>query len=149
NRAGAGGALYQLKLVPDFALLDAPEHIETRLSRNVAALHTLIESNQPLLGRVHELKLKADTLQSGLYSFLRSRPLDAVAEWGVAIATIADYQHLSFDQWQFEGEALDRKRVLLYVDDLDLPARQADQPIGPDNPRYLHINRALSVKIAW
>jgi len=145
----AGGAIYQLHLVPDFALFDTPDRIEQRLDRNATALRTLIESNLPLLGRIHELKLKANTLQADLYRFLRGRALDAVSDWGAIVATDPTYRPLSFDQWPFEGEVLDRDRVLLFVDELNLPAREKDQPIGPDNPLYLDVMRASSVRIKW
>jgi len=149
TKAVAGGAIYQLHLVPDFALFDVPDRIEQRLDRNATSLRTLIESNLPLLGRIHELKLKANTLQSGLYRFLRGRPLDAVSDWGALIATDPTYRPLSFDRWPFEGEVIDRDRVLLYVDELNLPAREKDQPVGPDNPLYLDVMKASSVRIKW
>jgi len=147
--AVAGGAIYQLHLVPDFALFDVPDRIEQRLDRNATALRTLIESNLPLLGRIHALKLKANTIQSSLYRFLRGRTLDAVSDWGALIAADPAYRHLSFDQWPFEGEVMDRDRVLLYVDELNLPARKKDQPVGPDNPLYLDVMKASSVRIKW
>ena len=148
-KAVAGGAIYQLHLVPDFALFDLPDRIEQRLDRNATSLQTLIESNSPLLGRIHELKLKANTLQSGLYRFLRGRALDAVSDWGALIATDSTYCPLSFDRWPFEGEVMDRDRVLLYVDELNLPAREKDQSVGPDNPLYLDVMKASSVRIKW
>lgn len=149
TNAVAGGAIYQLRLVPDFALFDAPDRIEQRLDRNATALQTLIESNLPLLGRIHELKLKANSLQSDLYRFLGGRALDAIGDWGALIAADLAYRHLSFDQWPFEGEVLDRDRALLYVDELNLSAREKDQPVGPDNPLYLDVMRTNSVRIKW
>jgi DNA phosphorothioation-dependent restriction protein DptH len=145
----AGGAIYQLHLIPDFDLYQVADRVKLRLSRNVAVLRTLIQSANPLLGRIHELKLKANTIQADLYAFLRQQTLDAVSTWGAAIATDPDLRHLAFDQWQFEGEAQERERLLLYVDDLDLPARDRETPIGPDNPRYLDVKRATRVRIKW
>jgi len=145
----AGGSICQLNLIPDFALFDTPNHIEQRLARNATALRALIEGNQPLLGRIHALNLKPDSLQSSLYNFLRDRELDAVREWGTIIAADPTYRHLAFDEWPLKGEAQDRDRVLLIVHDLDLPAREKDQPVGPDNPLYLDVKRAKSVRIKW
>ena len=145
----AGGALYQLHLAPDFDLYQVPDRIKQRLNRNAAALRTLVESSNPLLGRIHELQLKANTIQADLYTFLRHQPVDAVANWGAAIATDPALRHLAFDRWEFEDEIQERDHLLLYVDDLALPARDKDAPIGPDNPRYLDVKRATSVRIKW
>lgn len=144
----AGGAIYQLHLVPDFDLYRIPDRIKQRLSQNTAALRTLIDSANPLLGRVHELKLKPGTIQSDIYALLRSRPIDDVRGWGGDIATNPALRHLAFDRWQFEDEQ-DREHLLLYVDDLDMPARDRNAPIGPDNPRYLDIKRATGVRLRW
>ncbi len=145
----AGGAIYQLHLVPDFELYHVADRIKQRLNRNADALRILIGSANPLLGRIHELKLKANTIQADLYAFLRNQTLDAVSTWGASIATDPALRHLAFDQWQFEGEAQKWDRLLLYVDDLNLPARDREAPIGPDNPRYLDLKRAAKVRIKW
>jgi len=145
----AGGALYQLHLIPDFDVYKIADRIKQRLSHNADALKTLIGSLHPLLGRIHELQLRADTIQGDLYAFLRTQILDDVTTWGAAIATEPDLRHLAFEQWQFEGEVQERGRLLLYVDDLDLPARDAQAPVGPDNPRYLDVAKSSSVRIKW
>jgi len=145
----AGGSIYQLHLVPDFHLYEVPDRIKQRLSRNAEALRTLVESLRPLLGRIHELKLKAGTIQADLYTFLRSQTLDTVSMWGATIAADPALRHLAFEQWQFEGEILERDRLLLYVDDLDLPKRDPEAPVGSDNPRYLDVKRATRVRIKW
>lgn len=144
----AGAAIYQLRLVPDFDLFEVQEQIEPRLDQNATALQTLIESNQPLLGRIHSLKLEANTLQTDLYNFLRRQSLNDVITWGALIATNPDYRHLAFDQWQFEGER-PKEHVLLYLDELNLSPRDKDQPVGPDNPLYLDVRRANSVRVKW
>ena len=82
TREAAGGAIYQLHLIPDFRLYEASDRIKQRLERNASAVRILVESVNPLLGRIHELKLKPDTIQAGLYSFLRGQPLDAVCDVG-------------------------------------------------------------------
>ena len=149
TREAAGGALYQLRLIPDFALLDIPDRIGQRLDRNLTALGTLTGSLQPLLGRILELKLRPNSLQPALYAFFQARPLDAVREWGRAIATDPACRPLALEQWPFEGEVADRDHVLLFVDELNLPARYKEQPIGVDNPLYLDVKRASSVTIKW
>ena len=149
TKEAAGGAVYQLGLVPDFDLLQVPDRIGPRLSRNVAALQILVEGVQPLLGRVLELNLKANTLQSDLYDFLQQRTLNDVRSWGTEIAGDPDWCHLSFDRWQFEGEVMDREGLLLSVEDIKLPSRYESQPIGPDNPLYLDVSRTSNVRIKW
>lgn len=144
-----GGAIYQFGLIPDFELTNIPDRIRQRLDRNIAALKTLSEGNQPLLGRILGLNLKANTLQPELYRFLRKQPLDRLLEWASLIATDPAYRHLAFDQWVFsDGDTL-QDYLLLYVDDLRLPTREPNQPIGPDNPLYLDVKRTKSVSLRW
>jgi hypothetical protein len=100
----AGGAIYQLGMIPDFELFRAPDRIKGRLSRSADALHILIGGTSPLLGRIHQLKLAENTVQADLYRFLRGQPVDKVSIWGAAIATDAALRHLAFDQWRFKGE---------------------------------------------
>jgi DNA phosphorothioation-dependent restriction protein DptH len=149
TQAAAGGALYQLGLIPDFALLDVQDRINQRLDRNCTALRTLAESLQPLLGRILELQLEPDTLQTALYDFFQGRSLTQVREWGRALATDPSLRPLSFEHWRFVGEQADRENLLLIADDLNLPPRDQDQPIGADNPLYLDVNRSRTVRIKW
>ncbi len=144
----AGAAIYQLHLLPDRGLFTAPDRIKQRLGRNVEVLSTIVDSTSPLLGRIHQLKLKRNTIQADLYGFLRHRALGAVEQWGEEIACDAAWEHLAFDRWEFEGETT-RDRVRLYVDELDLPARNLDAPIGPDNPRYLDVKRTSRIRLKW
>jgi DNA phosphorothioation-dependent restriction protein DptH len=145
----AGGAIYKLGLMPDFDLYRAPDRIKGRLSRNTDSLHVLIGGASPLLGRIHQVKLADNTIQAALYRFLRAQPVGKVAVWGAIIATDPAFRHLAFDQWRFEEEERRLDHLLLYVDELELPARDKKASIGPDNPRYLEIQRAATVKLRW
>mgnify|MGYP000974804140 CR=1 FL=1 len=149
TREAAGGALYQLGFIPDFALLETPDRINQRLDRNATALRTLTESLQPLLGRILELKLEPNTLQTALYEFFQGCSVLTAREWGRKLATEPALRHLTFDQWVFAGEQLEREHALLVVDDLKLPPRDGSQPVGADNPRYLDVNRASTVQLKW
>lgn len=144
-----GAAIYQLGLIPHFELVNIPDRIRQRLDRNVGALRTLTESNQPLLGRILGLKLKANTLQAELYRFLREQPLDQVLEWANLIATDPNYRHLAFERWEFEGEEKYQDYLLLYIDDLQLSTREPGQLPGPDNPLYLEVKHTNSVSLRW
>jgi len=148
TREAAGGAIYQLHLVPDFCLYEVTDRIKQRLERNASAVRILVENANPLLGRIHALKLKPDTIQASLYSFLRGQPLDGVSLWGATIATDPQRRSLAFDHWVYEGET-PKDHILVYVDDLDLPARESGKPIGADNPRYLDVKRTKGVKVKW
>ncbi len=149
TRAAAGGALYQLGLIPDFELLDVADRVNQRLDRNATALRILTESLQPLLGRILELRLARDTLQTALYEFLQSRSLPATRDWGRELATEVTLRPLAFEHWRFADDATTRERLLLVVDDLSLTPRDTGQPTGADNPLYLDVNRARSVRIKW
>jgi len=145
----AGGAIYQLGLIPDFDLFFNPDRIEQRLERNLGVLQTLIQSNQPLLARIHSLKLQPTTIQSALYHFLRNVTLDSVNEWGEIIATDMFHRKLAFEQWPFVGESVDRDKILIYLDDINLTPKNTEETVGPDNPLYLHVNRHRSIRLKW
>jgi DNA phosphorothioation-dependent restriction protein DptH len=145
----AGGAIFQFRLVPHFALLQDRNRIRQELDRNVTAVELLADGVQPLLGRIHSLKLKTNTLQSSLYDFLRERLLEGPTVWTKLIATGEIYSHLSFDQWQFADDSASDEKILLYMDDLRLTVQDPSQPVGPDNPPYLDLQRTRTVPIKW
>lgn len=149
TKEAAGGAIYQFRLVPHFALLDERNRIRQQLDRNVTAVDLLTDGVQPLLGRIHSLKLKANTIQSPLYEFLRERLLEGPATWTKLVATDVNYRHLAFDHWQFADEGGGDEKILLYMDELGLTVKYPDQPVGPDNPPYLDVQRTRTVKVKW
>jgi DNA phosphorothioation-dependent restriction protein DptH len=144
----AGGAIYQLGLVPDFALYQPPALIEIRVARNLNSCRVLQEGDSSLLARIHNLRLKANSLQSDLYRYLRSKRVPDIRNWGSELANDPALHHLCFDQWPFEGEERNDK-ILIFVDELGLKARDENAPLGPDNPPYLDVNKASSIKISW
>lgn len=145
----AGAAIYQLGLIPDFHLYSIPDQIKQRLSRNIDVLRKLLENADPLLGRIHQIKLQRNTIQLELYNYLREQNLIDVSAWGQAIACEPKMRHLAYDCWQFEGEVQDRQHILIYIDDLELPARDPNGPVGADNPRYLDVKKASNVRVKW
>ncbi|MDM8520301.1 hypothetical protein QUF64_09655 [Anaerolineales bacterium HSG6] len=145
----AGGALYQLKLLPDFALFAKPDQLRQRLNRNMTVVQQLTDANQPLLGRIHNLQLKANTLQSDLYHFLEHKTITEVQDWAEEIVTNSVYQRLSFDKWMFEREVQEHDRILLYVHDPKLPVQNKKKPVSTDNPLYLDVRRQKSITIKW
>lgn len=150
SHEAAGAAIYQFGLVPDFALLNVPDRIRMRLNRNLSVVSILTDGVQPLLGRIHSLKLQPNTLQSPLYEFLNRRILEGSLYWTKDIATLPEYIGLSFDNWQFSGEEDTQDQLLLYVDDLSLPTQDDSQPSGPDNPRYLDVKRTKKpIRLKW
>jgi len=144
----AGGAIYQLGLVPDFAIYQNPALVEIRVARNLNSCQILQDSDISLLARIHNLRLKANSLQSDLYGYLRSKRVSDIGSWGSEMANDPGLHALCFDQWPFEGEERNDK-ILIFVDELGLKARDESIPLGPDNPPYLDVNKATSIKISW
>ena len=144
----SGGAIYQLGLVPDFDLYKNPSLVEVRIARNLDSCQILQNGDITLPARLHNLRLKTDTLQSDLYRYLRSKRVQEIGSWGSELANDPDLHRLCFDQWPFEGETNSLK-ILIFVEELDLKARDENSPLGPDNPLYLDINKATSVKVSW
>lgn len=144
----AGGAIYEIGLIPDFDLYKQSHLVERRIARNQEARRVLLESSESLLVRIHNLGLKANTIQADLYRFLRLRHLADIRSWGRELAADPALRKLCLDHWPFEGEEITDK-VLVYVESLDLPPREKGKPIGPDNPHYLDVMRATSVKVEW
>jgi len=143
-----GGAIYELGLAPDFLLYQNPALIEIRAARNLDSCAILQDSDVSLLERIHNLRLKTNSLQSELYRFLRTKRVPDIRSWGSEIANDPALHGLSFDQLPFEGEQVSSK-ILIFVDDLGLKARDENAPPGPDNPLYLDVNKATSVKVSW
>lgn len=144
----AGGAIYQLGLIPDFDLYQNPALIEVRVARNLDSYHILQNGDSSLLTRIHNLRLKANSLQSSLYRYLRAKRISDIRSWGNELANDPALHHLCFDQWPFEGEQVSHK-ILIFVEELGLKARNENAPLGPDNPPYLDVNKATSLKVSW
>ena len=64
----AGGAIYQLGLVPDFALYQNPSLIEVRVARNFDSCQTLKNGDISLLVRIHNLTAQDKQLAVGIVS---------------------------------------------------------------------------------
>ena len=144
----AGGAVYQLGLVPDFDLYQNATLVEVRVARNLDSCKILQESDISLLARIHSLRLKVNSLQSDLYRYLRAKRVLDIYSWGGELANDSALHRLCYDQWPFEGEQNSNK-LLIFVEELGLKTRDGSQPAGPDNPPYLDINHASSIKLSW
>ena len=144
----AGGAIYHLGLVPDFMLYLIPAIIEVRLDRNLESWKVLKDSDVSLLSRIHNLRLKPNSLQSDLYKYLNTKRIADIRDWGTELTNDPALHRLCFDQWPFEGEQNNTK-ILIFVEELGLKARDENQPYGPNNPPYLDVNKATSVKLNW
>jgi DNA phosphorothioation-dependent restriction protein DptH len=143
----AGAAIFELGLVPDLELYNSQQYVEVRLNQNMEALAVLLDSSDSLLARIHNLGLKPDSIQADLYNFLRNYRAPDVHNWGKELVNNPGLRGLCFDKWPLNDEAAES--ILVYVHDFDtLPLREPGQP-GPDNPRYLDLRRAGTVKVAW
>ncbi len=144
----AGGAIYQLGLVPDFELFLNSSLVEVRVARNLDSCRTMQDADVSLLARIHNLRLKTNSLQSSLYRFLRDKRVPDIRGWGCELANDPALHGLCFDQWPFEGEQIS-DHILIFVEELGLKAHDEKQPLGPDNPPYLDVNRASSITLRW
>ena len=140
DKSIAGGAIFHLGLIPDYGLYEKPNEIEQRIAHNITLRNIIIDDDNSLLFRIHNLSLKANTIQADLFRFLRVRRLFDVKSWACELATSPEFRNLCFDKWPFSVEQ--GSKILVFVDDLDLPAKESDKAISADNPQYLDLYRA-------
>lgn len=128
--AVAGGALYALGLVPDFALLDKPEELHYRLGQhNLPAVNCLRDESYTVIERVMRLPLPdcaaTQELREHLLALFKDHRPQDVQEWGKIVATDAGWRHLSLDNWPL-GEERQRVDIRLDIEPLKLPRRKDD-----------------------
>lgn len=123
----AGGALYEFGLLPDFELFTRGSTLFW-LSRNLKACE-LLAQGPPLQTAVLRLPIKANTMQTRIFGFLRVRRRADVRGWAREIATAAEHRPLAIDQWEFvDGGATDDLRLV--VEPLALPHQTKDAVAG-------------------
>lgn len=152
NGAGleaAGGAVYQLGLIPDFALFSDPRRVEQRLDQNTNAVTKLIDATSPLLVRIVSLGLEDAALQSTLHGFLQQQATHDVPQWAEQIACTPDCRCLAFENWIFADEFAGPERPIITLHDLRLTARDPSRPLGADNPLFLDVRKARTVQVKW
>lgn len=143
----AGGALYALGLIPDFALFTRGSHIQW-LSRNQAVCGFLGDIAQPLQSRLARLRVTPNTLQPDLFRFLRDRQSDDIRIWAKHVACDQRYRHLAFDRWQF-SDTLNEQELRLILEPLTLPVQGADVVPGAVRLPVLNLAGKDVLKVAF
>lgn len=120
-----GASLYELALVPDFKLFSEPSLVNAKIRRNITSVRSLMVSHKSVRGRIAELRLNDNNLESRLFTYFGQNDVQEPEFWTPSIALDKSWWNISFDKWTFQGElALDK--VLLSVLEIDLPVVQED-----------------------
>jgi hypothetical protein len=134
----AGGALFELGLIPHFGL-----HAQTStrfwLSRNKNAVAALADARVPLQERITKLRLDNGSVQASLFTYCRTRTADAPTVWAAGIACDAAARPLALDYWKF-AESADAQNLRLVIDSIDLPMQPADEVGGALSLPVLNLN---------
>ena len=116
-----GGALYELGLVPDFKLFDAPATAYGRVCKNLDCVRRLTDADASALGRVLDLDLVNKGLRRRLSEYLMETGIDDPVAWTSQIVLDRRNWELSFDKWEFGSEiAPDRVRFARVETDLPI-----------------------------
>ncbi len=136
----AGGALFELGLIPHFEL-----HAQTStrfwLSRNKNAVAALADAKVPLQERITKLRLDKGSVQAPLFTYCRTRTADAPTVWTAGIACDPAARSLALDNWKF-SESADAQNLRLVIDSIDLPMQPADEVGGALSLPVLNLNDA-------
>jgi len=134
----AGGALFELGLLPHFGLHD---QTSTRfwLSRNKNSVNFLADARVPLQERITKLRLEPGSVQAALFGYCRTRTSDAPTTWTVGIGCDAAFRPLALDNWKF-AETADAQNLRLVVESIDLPMQSDDDVGGALSLPVLNLN---------
>ncbi len=94
-----GAALYELGLVPDFALFDDTSLTLGKIVKNQKCVEEIITSSFSLRRRILELGITDLTVQNKLTNLLLNFGYESPQNWTSQIALNHDYWQLSFDKW--------------------------------------------------
>ncbi|MFO0570174.1 MAG: hypothetical protein U0263_31310 [Polyangiaceae bacterium] len=142
----AGAAIYVFGLLPDFELFTRGELLFW-LSRNLKARDTLADGH-PLQTAVLRLPLKPNSVQSRVFSFLRTRQRGDVRAWAREIASRPDHRELALDRWEFtDAGATEDLRLL--VEPLSLPRQVEDTVAGAAQLPVLNLDGKDVLKVAF
>lgn len=143
----AGGALYALGLIPDFELFTRGS---TRfwLTRNMKARQRLTDG-QPLQTSILRLPLRKSTVQTTLFSFLRTRQIPDVRDWAREIACDPQHRILSLDQWEFIDDGGEKDELRLILEPLELPRQSADPVSGATGSPVFNLAAKDPLKVSF
>lgn len=121
-----GASLYELTLVPDFKLFVDPGMVTGKIRRNLSSVRNLMASHKSVRGRITDLGLSDETLESRLFTYFEKYDIQEPEVWTPPIAVDKSWWSISFDKWTFQEE-LSLDKVLVAVLETDLPVVQQDE----------------------
>ena len=125
--SAVGGALFALGLIPDFALLERPEHFHHRIGqRNIKMVQMLREDGSTPLQRLLRLPVRDESFRGRLIQFFDRRAPDRVTEWGRLVASETSFTSLALDRWPLDSEETSTETLRIDVEPLRLPKRSED-----------------------
>ncbi|WP_431877456.1 methylation-associated defense system ATP-binding protein MAD8 [Micromonospora marina] len=144
----AGAAIFELGLVPDFALFTDLRSVRTWTARNLESTLTIVDSARPARQRVVELELTDPAFRARLADFLATSSASTEAagltdprRWARRIVIDRANWRFSFQQWPLrEVQATVALRIT--VGELDLP-RAGTDPQHVDDPVLQNISGQL------
>lgn len=120
----AGGALYELGLLPDFDLFKIPTQLAYRLEHlNYPSVQVLSDPSFPPALRPRNLKVEAGSLDGPIFRLLQSLGHQGARVWSSRLATEGEWRPYSLDQWHFVKQT-ELQPVQVRVNALPLPMRE-------------------------
>ena len=121
-----GASLFELGLIPDFALLTEPEKAPNRISRNRECVETITWSDKSERGRVLDLGLTDKAFRARLAEFLAETGVEEPKLWTNRIVLDRSYWPLAFNHWVFE-DSEDLDAVYIFDVSTNLPVVAEDE----------------------
>lgn len=121
-----GASLYELTLIPDFKLFAVPGMVNSKIRRNLSSVRNLMTSHKSVRGRIADLGLSDNALETRLFTFFEKYDVQEPEGWTPPIAIEKNWWSISFDKWTFHEE-LSLGKIQLTVFETDLPVVQEDE----------------------
>ncbi len=129
-----GAALYELALIPDFALLTQPDQAPGKISRNLGCVRTITGSTRTDRARALELELKDAVFSKKLGDFFAQVGASNPKEWTRIIVRDRASWPLAFNKWDFADGGVSPEAIFIGEVRLpDLPIIKEDEA----DPRLL------------
>ncbi|MEU6072530.1 hypothetical protein [Micromonospora sp. NPDC047074] len=128
----AGGALFELGLIPDFELFADPAQVRTRATRNARTIQALNRADRSVRQRVVDLRLTDAAFRTKVAEFLTDAGRDTSLDWTRRIVVDRANWGLSFHRWPLPEDRI-ASAVRITIDELPLP-RAGGRPEHRDHP---------------
>ncbi len=122
-----GGGLFELGLVPDFALMQNPAAVVRRIGQNLDVVDSLTNSGKTERGRVIDLKLTSTEFVGDFSRFLEDTGLESPKTWTRRIVLDRSNWWLSFDKWPLEEGHQAPEEICVTVVGTNLPIIKDDE----------------------